>query len=713
MSITENTPTGKRMRPVSPHRQRSMPRHRARLVGVSLVVATSLLVAACGGGGKTSSTTAARTSPPRTTPARTTPALTSWSLPGANLQNSRDVGGPIDASNVSTLGVAWTDPITATAGFGGYATTPVVSGGVMYTQDLKSNVQAINLQSGKVLWTTKYNSPSNGPNGVTVADGTVFGATATSAFALRASTGKQIWIKKLTRDGNEGIDMAPGFHNGTVYVSTVPCTGSAVCYAGNGQAILWALDASTGAPRWKWDEVPTNLWSSAHTEINSGGGQWDPPTFDGHGNLYVGVANPGPFPGTARYQWGSSRPGPDLYTDSIVKLNEKTGKPLWYYQLTPHDIYDWDMENSPVLSSAGGQPLVIDGGKAGILVAVNAQTGKLVWKRPVGVHNGHTDDDLYAEHGQTSKLHTPEVVEPGDAGGIESQLASNGTTVFAAVNNLAATYNGPAFANEKLPDFNKGTGDLVAVNEATGRVKWDVKLPSSPYGAVTVANNVVFTTTYNGTLYAFNASTGAELWHTGLGSNTNAPVAVVGDTVLAAASFPGPSGHGSIVAYRLGAHGTLPAAPTKPPATPTKPPAPPTKPPASSAPAPAKGGAQVSTKTIPGLGPVLVNAQGRTLYLFVPDKDKKVTCVGSCAQVWPPAFLTKGQKPVAAGHVKQSLLGSDPDPAGGQVITYAGWPLYTFVSDTAPGKATGQGLNINGGLWYVLSPSGKVIKTKP
>ena len=170
----------------------------------------------------------------------------------------------------------------------------------------------------------------------------------------------------------------------------------------------------------------------------------------------MGVANPAPFPGTARFPWGSSRPGPDLYTDSIVKLDERTGKLLWYYQLTPHDIYDYDLENSPILSNAGGRQLVIDGGKAGILVAVNAQTGKPVWTRTVGVHDGHISDNLYAERGQFSKLHTPETVEPGDFGGIESQLASNGTTVFAAVNNLAETYSGPAFANVKFPPFSKG-----------------------------------------------------------------------------------------------------------------------------------------------------------------------------------------------------------------------------------------------------------------
>jgi predicted lipoprotein with Yx(FWY)xxD motif len=128
--------------------------------------------------------------------------------------------------------------------------------------------------------------------------------------------------------------------------------------------------------------------------------------------------------------------------------------------------------------------------------------------------------------------------------------------------------------------------------------------------------------------------------------------------------------------------------------------------------APANG-PKISAATVAPLGPVLVNAQGRTLYIFVPDNDKKVTCTGGCAAIWPPAFVPSGQNPVASGSVKQSLLGSDPDPSGGQVITYAGWPLYTYVADGAAGKATGQAINLNGGLWYVISPSGTVIKTKP
>jgi len=120
----------------------------------------------------------------------------------------------------------------------------------------------------------------------------------------------------------------------------------------------------------------------------------------------------------------------------------------------------------------------------------------------------------------------------------------------------------------------------------------------------------------------------------------------------------------------------------------------------------------ISTRNIPKLGTVLVNSKGLTLYMFVPEKDKSVTCVHACAAVWPPVFLPKGAKAAAAGQVKASMLGSDPDPTGGRVATYAGWPLYTYVADRAPGSVKGQALNLNGGLWYVLAPSGKVIRTK-
>lgn len=120
----------------------------------------------------------------------------------------------------------------------------------------------------------------------------------------------------------------------------------------------------------------------------------------------------------------------------------------------------------------------------------------------------------------------------------------------------------------------------------------------------------------------------------------------------------------------------------------------------------------ISTRKLPKLGTVLVDGKGRTLYMFVPDKRKKVTCVRTCAAIWPPVKLPKGVRVVARRRARLSLFGSDHDPAGGQVVTYSRWPLYTYIADTAPGQAKGQALNLNGGLWYVLAPSGKVIRTK-
>ncbi|HEX5293016.1 MAG TPA: PQQ-binding-like beta-propeller repeat protein [Streptosporangiaceae bacterium] len=496
-----------------------------------------------------------------------------WTLPGGNLQNTRDVASSITRSDVSSLGVAWCVPIESTgkAAAGGvtdgYETTPVIVNGVVYVQDVESNVMAIRLATGKVLWTHDYSSINGGPDGVNVVGGTVYAATDEAAVALSAATGRQLWSRKLTGNDHEGIDMAPGYNHGTVYVSTVPVDPNVGQYLGGGKGVLWALNARTGAPEWSWDEVG-NLWG--RPGINSGGGLWDPPSFDSAGNLYIGIGNPGPIGQTgwpAGYPWGTSRPGPDLYTDAVVKLSP-AGKLLWYYQLTPHDLYDWDVQNSPVLTMAGGQPVVVDGGKAGILFELSAQTGRLLWKLPVGVHSGHDNDGLRTEHATpaaaSSMLPGTFTLEPGLFGGIETQLATNGSATFAAVNNLAVpmSISGVTGTDAKALEaaVARATGEMIAVSQETGKVEWDDKLPSSPYGAAAVTGNVVFTTTYSGFLYAFNAATGAILLKTPMSAGSNAPVAIAGDYVIAGAGLQSrsPRVHNLIIAYRLGGTGKLP-----------------------------------------------------------------------------------------------------------------------------------------------------------
>ena len=120
----------------------------------------------------------------------------------------------------------------------------------------------------------------------------------------------------------------------------------------------------------------------------------------------------------------------------------------------------------------------------------------------------------------------------------------------------------------------------------------------------------------------------------------------------------------------------------------------------------------VKTRTIKGLGVVLVNTKGRTLYVFMKDQHRHVTCTGSCASFWPPLKWKSSAKPKAGGAAKSALLGSDKNPAGGKVVTYNKWPLYTYAGDSAAGQAKGWNLNVNGGKWYVISASGKVVKHK-
>jgi predicted lipoprotein with Yx(FWY)xxD motif len=126
---------------------------------------------------------------------------------------------------------------------------------------------------------------------------------------------------------------------------------------------------------------------------------------------------------------------------------------------------------------------------------------------------------------------------------------------------------------------------------------------------------------------------------------------------------------------------------------------------------PARKSVSLAVRTLPTVGAVLVNAEGHTLYTFAPDNHSKVTCVSSCATLWPPLKLASGETAAGPVQLKASLLGSDPDPEGGSVVTYAGWPLYTYAADSAAGEDNGQALEVDGGRWYVIAASGKIITT--
>jgi predicted lipoprotein with Yx(FWY)xxD motif len=115
---------------------------------------------------------------------------------------------------------------------------------------------------------------------------------------------------------------------------------------------------------------------------------------------------------------------------------------------------------------------------------------------------------------------------------------------------------------------------------------------------------------------------------------------------------------------------------------------------------PAASAAAVDAKKI-GLGTIVVDGKGMTLYMFEKDKGGKSSCDGACAAAWPP-LLTSGT-PTAGAGVKTSLLGTTKRSDGSTQVTYHNWPLYYFVKDKAPGDATGQNVDAFGAEWYVLS----------
>jgi predicted lipoprotein with Yx(FWY)xxD motif len=109
------------------------------------------------------------------------------------------------------------------------------------------------------------------------------------------------------------------------------------------------------------------------------------------------------------------------------------------------------------------------------------------------------------------------------------------------------------------------------------------------------------------------------------------------------------------------------------------------------------------------LGRVLVDARGRTLYLFARDKGGRSACYGTCATYWPP--LVSAAKPQAARGVRASLLGLTRRSNGKRQVTYAGHPLYTFSLDRRAGQTSGQGLTDFGGTWNAVAASGRAVRS--
>lgn len=452
-----------------------------------------------------------------------------WPGPNLDVANTRaTTRTPINARNVADLKVKWRLPLPGEGFFGNFSSNPIAVNGTIYLIDLNSRVYAVDQDSGRIRWQRAFESLNIGPNGVAYGDGLLFATTHTGLLALDPRTGETVWARELTPEDQGGVDIAPQYHDHTVYVSTVP--SALTQYTPGYMGIVYAFDARTGTQKWEFNTVQdTELWG--HPEINSGGGLWFPPAIDDHGRVFLGVGNPAPFPGTPEYPNGASRPGPNLYTNSIVALDGRTGRVLWYQQVAPNDIRDYDFHVSPIVTHSRidgvRTEIVLGAGKMGAVIAFRADNGDVLWDLSVGRHENDTGP-LPDE---------PIIVFPGIFGGVETPMAVADSRVFVPWVD-AGSPMGSSYYN--LPDLTAGKGGLLAADVATGRVLWKRDLPQMALGAATVANDVVFTSTYAGELYAFDVRDGRTLWTDQARAGINSFPAIVDDMLLVGASAPTP-----------------------------------------------------------------------------------------------------------------------------------------------------------------------------
>lgn len=457
-----------------------------------------------------------------------------WPSPNDGLYNTRVAHSSISAANVANLKVAWALPLTHTGASGRDFANPVIANGVVYLQDGASNVTAVSSATGNVLWTHLYNSSDYGPNGVTLAYGHIYGVTATGVFALDAATGRQVWYDSSFASGKARFDIAPQVANGKVFVASALTVGG---------GLIYALDAGTGATKWSFQTVADPTGQQLES---TAGGAWDPFLIGPDGSLYAGTGNP-----YLSQQQAQATPSRELYTDSVVKLSQATGRMEWYYQAFPDDFHDWDLQISPVLTVVAGRSVVLASGKGGYVFALDPASGSLLWKTPVGIHNGHDMDDELALEGKL-QLQTPYVIFPGEAGGVETNMAVADGVAYVPVVDLGTTYTKPTMVVGSS-DFLHASGEMVALDVATGRQLWAAKLQQALYGGATVAGDLVFTTTFTGELVALSRADGSIVWTAQLPAGANSNLAIAGDTLIEGAGLAlSTTQQPAVVAYRLG-----------------------------------------------------------------------------------------------------------------------------------------------------------------
>lgn len=442
-----------------------------------------------------------------------------WPTYGFAYDNTRHSGiDRINRSNVARLRPVWRLRLGPHERV---ETTPIVVGSTMYvTTGLGNNVLALDAATGRPKW--RY-SPSTGAmspccgainRGVAYANGRVFVATLDAhLIALDSSNGKPLWNVRVGNPAQGFSEtMAPLIWKGTIFIgssgSDFGIRGSLSAYRASDGKLLWRWYAVS--PGWEGDYRSSVNGMSLHRNValekrsaakyrnawmHGGGAVWVTPAVDEKtAILYASTANPAPVFN------GLVRPGDNLYTNSIVALNARTGRLLWHYQELPHDIWEYEAASPPVLfdvlDSRGRRvPAVGEASNTGWFYILDRRDGRVLRLSNPLVSNKQL-------------FHIPPR-EPRDIRGIISPVSYDPARhlVFATAADRS------------------GVQSIAAVNVDSGTIVWRKPL-SDPHGGVfggmmpgsVSTPDLLFVSSLEGRFTALDPQTGAERWQYQLGS---------------------------------------------------------------------------------------------------------------------------------------------------------------------------------------------------
>jgi alcohol dehydrogenase (cytochrome c) len=510
-----------------------------------------------------------------------------WPASAYDYQNSNhDPQTDINAGNVANLVVRWfyQIPVNPYSIPGappalGIETQTLVKSGIAYVATPYNRVIALNTATGAVVWSYQVNmtkfigekwwAGAYVISGISLYNQSLYVmASDTSVYSLDALNGTVQWtIPAVGANilGNTGTyygEKAPILvgNNLIVRASTTDYGGRGfvAAYNVNTRNLSWiwyAVPPSGGDPNWDSSQCQSpchgNItpypgdWGS--NDLIGGGAAWGLMAVDNKtGVVYFSTGHP-----SDGYE-ASKRPGPNLFSDSLVALNTTTGRMIWYYQYTSHDITEheggWSVNLGTITANGTSQEVVIQGTKGSQVYVVNAATGKLVYNPvflgPPGQNNWN--DGLTSNTNPPANLTASQAlfgnnkrICPGPDGGIEMSPALSGNTLYVATQNACGVMNpGPyhykgvdisGYVYNGDPSASQNS-TLFAINLSTGQPIWHFNMPNRYQGSSAVASGgVVYVVDRGGVLYELNDQTGALINSINLGGVGAAGVSLARD----------------------------------------------------------------------------------------------------------------------------------------------------------------------------------------